>query len=231
VASGVKFRPGPSGEKVASGLIWRFGTFDCIDDNLAHFKNGFGNSGSFLDVSGLRFYVAKPFPEEITDVFDSLCDGGSSYGESSNLGAMVEVMTLGEDEGGNLTRPERPSLERPPPQEQDAPLPERDAPDISAVDLRAPLDRVIDPARLAEALERARLAFLGKVAEDEANRRRASTTLGGFYSVHGDAPTEPAHDSHRGFATTVLDQIQRSPSAGRGRGGRGQGGRALSGNA
>jgi hypothetical protein len=38
VASGVKFRPGPSGEKVASGLVWRFGTFDCVDDNLAHFE-------------------------------------------------------------------------------------------------------------------------------------------------------------------------------------------------
>jgi hypothetical protein len=115
VASGVKFRPGPSGEKVASGLVWRFGTFDCIDDNLAHFKNGFGNGGSFLDVGGHRFYVAKSFPEEITDVFDSLCDGGSSCGESSDLGAAVEVMTLGEDEGGDLPRPERPSLERPPP--------------------------------------------------------------------------------------------------------------------
>jgi hypothetical protein len=34
------FRPGPSsvlGEKVASGLVWRFGTFDCVSDNLAHF--------------------------------------------------------------------------------------------------------------------------------------------------------------------------------------------------
>jgi hypothetical protein len=52
-ASGVKFRSGPLsalGEKVASGLIWRFGTFDCISDNLACFKNSFGNSGSFFDV-------------------------------------------------------------------------------------------------------------------------------------------------------------------------------------
>jgi hypothetical protein len=115
VASGVKFRLGPSGEKVASGLVWRFGTFDCVSDNLAHFENGFGNSGSFLDVGSHRFYVAKPFPEEVTDVFDSLCDGGSSCGESSNLGAMVEVMALGEDEGGDLPRPERPSPERLPP--------------------------------------------------------------------------------------------------------------------
>jgi hypothetical protein len=64
--SGVKFRPGPSsalGEKVASGLVWRFGTFDCVSDNLAYFKDGFGNSGSFLDVGSHRFYVAKPFLE------------------------------------------------------------------------------------------------------------------------------------------------------------------------
>jgi hypothetical protein len=62
VASGVKFWPGPSSEKVASGLVLRFGTFDCVDDNLAHFENGFGNSGSFLDVGSHCFYVAKPFP-------------------------------------------------------------------------------------------------------------------------------------------------------------------------
>jgi hypothetical protein len=124
VASGVKFWPGPSGEKVASGLVWRFGTFDCVDGNLDHFKNGLGNSGSFLDVGSHRIYVAQPFPEEITDVFDSFCDGGSSCSESSSLGVMVEVMALGEDEGGDLPCPARPSLERPPPQEQDAPLPE-----------------------------------------------------------------------------------------------------------
>jgi hypothetical protein len=90
VASGVKFRPGPPGEKVASGLVWRFGTFNCVDDNLAHFENGFGNSGSFLDVGSHRFYVAKPFPEEVTDVLDPLCDADSDDGESSDFCNMVE---------------------------------------------------------------------------------------------------------------------------------------------
>jgi hypothetical protein len=233
-ASGVKFRPGPSsvlGEKVASGLVWRFGTFDYISDNLAHFENSFGNSGSFLDVGSHRFYVAKPFLEEVTDVLDSLCDGGSSCGESSNLGTMVEVMALGEDEGGDSPRPERPSPERLLPQEQDAPLPEQDASDVSVVGLRTPLSRVIDPARVAEALERTRLILLSKVAEDEASRCRASTTLSEFYDVHGYALTELAHDLWRSFATAVPGQIQRSPSVSRGRGGRGQGGRAPSGNA
>jgi hypothetical protein len=233
-ASGVKFRPRPSsalGEKVASGLIWRFGTFDCVSDNLACFKNGFSNSGSFLDVGSHRFYVAKPFPEEVTNVFDPLSDEGSSYGESSDLGAMVVVMALGEEEGGDSPRPERPSPERLLPREQDAPLPEQDAPDVSVVDLRAPLNHVIDPVRVAEALERTRLILLSKVAEDEANRRRASTTLSEFYDVHEDAPTELALDPRRSFATAGPGQIQRSPSASQGHGGRGQGGRALSCNA
>jgi hypothetical protein len=49
--------------------------------------------------------------------------------------------------------------------------------------------------------------------------------------VHGGAPTELAHDPRRRFATTGPGQIQRSPSASRGRGGHRQGGRAMSCNA
>jgi hypothetical protein len=99
------------------------------------------------------------------------------------------------------------------------------------VDLHAPLSRVIDPAWVAEALERMRLVLLSKVAEDEANRCRASTMLSEFYDVHGDAPTELAHDLWCSFTTAGPGQIQRLPSASRGHGGRGQGGRALNGNA
>jgi hypothetical protein len=47
-ATGVKFRPGsPStlGEKVTCGLVWRFGTFDCVSDNLDCFEDGVGDSG------------------------------------------------------------------------------------------------------------------------------------------------------------------------------------------
>jgi hypothetical protein len=114
-ATKVKFWPGLSstlGKKVASSLVWRFGTFDCISDNLACFKDGFDNSGSFLNVGSHRFYVAKPFPEEVTDGFDPLGNGGSSYSESSDLGAMVEVMALGDEEGGNSPCPACPPLER-----------------------------------------------------------------------------------------------------------------------
>jgi hypothetical protein len=115
---------------------------------LAHFKNGFDNSGSFLDVGSHHFYIAKPFPDEVTNIFDSVCDRGSSCGESRNLGAMVKVMALGEEEGSDSLCPERPSPECLLPQEQDAPLPEQDTLSISVVDLRAPLSHVIDPPRL-----------------------------------------------------------------------------------
>jgi hypothetical protein len=89
-ASGVKFRPGPSSEKVASGLVWRFGTFDCVDDNLAYFKNGLGDNDSFLDVGSHHFYVAKPFPEKVTDVLDPLYDTDSKDGESSDFSAWLK---------------------------------------------------------------------------------------------------------------------------------------------
>jgi hypothetical protein len=69
------------------------------------------------------------------------------------------------------------------------------------------------------------------VAEDEIDRRRASTTLSEFYDVHGDAPVELAHDPRCGFVAMGPGQIQRSPSASQGRGGRGQGGHAPSCNA
>jgi hypothetical protein len=48
--------------------------------------------GSFLDVGSHRFYITKPFPEEVTDMLDPLCDAGLSYIESSDLDTMIEVM-------------------------------------------------------------------------------------------------------------------------------------------
>jgi hypothetical protein len=101
-------------EKVASGLVLRFGTLDCANDNLAFFKNGSDDSGSFLDVGGYRFYVAVPkmFREEVTDMSDPLCDAGSSCSESRDLGAMVEVLALGDEEGGDSPHTACPPLER-----------------------------------------------------------------------------------------------------------------------
>jgi hypothetical protein len=155
VTIGVKFQSGsPStlGEKVASSLVWRFSTFNCVSDNLACFKDGFGDSGSFLDVGGHCFYIAKPFLEEVTDVSDLLCDTGSICSESSVLCAMVEVLALEEDGGGSPPRTAHPTLERPPLPEQDPPPLERDILESAIMDLRAPLNLTADPAKLIEDL-------------------------------------------------------------------------------
>jgi hypothetical protein len=112
----VKFWPASQstlGEKVASGLVWRFGTLDCVSDNLACFKDGFSDSGSFLDIGGHCFYVTKPFPEEVTDVLDPRYDIGSDCSKSSEFCPMVEVLALEEDGGGDPPRTARPPLECP----------------------------------------------------------------------------------------------------------------------
>jgi hypothetical protein len=189
--TGVKFRPGsPStlGEKVASGLVWRFGTLDCVSDNLACFKDGFSNSGSFLDVGGHRFYVAKPFPEEVIDVLDPLCDTGLDCGESGEFFSVVEVLALEEDGGGDLPRTARPLLERPPPPKQDLRPPERDVLDAAITDLRAPLDFTADPAKLTEDLERTRHTLLQEAIAVEDAHRRVLSTLHEYNTAQGYTP-------------------------------------------
>jgi hypothetical protein len=188
VVSGVRFRPGPSGEKVASGLVWRFGTFDCVDDNLAHFENGFGNSGSFLDVDSHRFYVAKPFPEEVIDVFDPLCDADSNDGESSNFCNMVEVRALEEDDGGGLPCSAHPPLECPLPPEQDLPPPERDMLDAAITDLRAPLDISADLIKLSEDLEQMHLNLLKEAVDVDDTHRHVLSTINEYNITHGFTP-------------------------------------------
>jgi hypothetical protein len=98
------------------------------------------------------------------------------------------------------------------------------------MDLRAPLDRVIDPARVAEALERMRLVLLSRAAGEEAARRHMSTTLREFYDAHGDAPDEliPGQQCGHGLDAAGPSQVQRSPSTSPSFGGRVQGGRAPS---
>jgi hypothetical protein len=193
VTTGVKFRSGsPStlGEKVASGLVWRFGTLDCASDNLACFKDGFSDGGSFLDVSGHSFYIAKPVPEEVTDVLDPLCDTGTDCSESSDFFPMVEVLALEEDGGGDPPRTARLPLERPPPPKQDLPPPEWDFLDSAIMDLRAPLDLTADLDKLTEELERTRRTLLQGVIGIKDTRRRVLSMLHEYNTAQGYTPAE-----------------------------------------
>jgi hypothetical protein len=155
---------------------------------LAYFKGGLGDSGSFLDIGSHRFYIAKPFPEEVTDVLDPLCDTGSDCSESSELCTMVEVLALEDDGGGNLPHSARPPLERPPPQEQDLPPPEWDVLDVAIMDLRAPLDLTADPVKLSEDLERMRRNLLKEAIGIEDTRRCVLSTLHEYNTAQGFTP-------------------------------------------
>jgi hypothetical protein len=190
-ASGVKFWLGPSsalGEKVASGIVWRFDTFDCINDNLTYFKNGLCDSGSFLDVGSHHFYVAKPFPDEVTDVLDPLSDTDSDDGESSDFCNMVEVLALEEDGGSGPPCSARPPLEHPPPLEEDLPPLERDMLDAAIMDLRAPLDITADPVKFSEDLERTRHNLLKEAVDIDDTRWCVLSMINEYNVAHGFTP-------------------------------------------
>jgi hypothetical protein len=216
----VKFRPGsPStlSEKVTFGLVWRFGTLDYVSDNLACFKDGFGDSGSFLDVGGHRFYAAKPFPEEVTYVLDPLCEAGSDCSESDDFCPMVEVLALEEDGGSDPPRTARPPLERPPPLKQDLPPPERDVLDAAITDLRAPLDLTADPAKLTENLEWTCRTLLQEAIGVEDTRRRVLSMLHEYntaqgYTPTGDGPSQAGQVRQRG-RDLGAELNQEAPSA------------------
>jgi hypothetical protein len=188
VASGVKFRLGPSGAKVTSSLVWRFGTFDCVDDNLANFKNGLGDNGSFLDISSHYFYVIKPFPKEVTDVLDPLYGTHSEDGESGDFCSMVEVLALGEDGDGGPSRSAHPPLERLPPPERGLPPPERDVLDVAITDLRALLDISADPVKVFEDLERTRLNLLKEAVDVDDTCRHVLSMINEYNVAHGFTP-------------------------------------------
>jgi hypothetical protein len=137
-----------------------------------------------------------------------ISDIGLSCSESNDLGSMVELMALGDEEGSDSPRPACSPLKHLLPQEQNAPLLEQDASDIAVMDLRAPLDHIIDPVKVAEALERMRLILLSKVAEDEDARCRMSTTLRESYNTHGDTPVELAHGQQCGHGLSATGPSQ-----------------------
>jgi hypothetical protein len=215
-ATGVKFRSGSTSnlsEKVAFGLVWRFSTLDCVCDNLACFSD----SGSFLDVGGHRFYIAKPFLEEVTDVLDPLYDTGSSCSESSDLGTLVEMLALEEDGGGGPPHTARPLLKRPPLPEKDPPPPEWDVLESAIMDLRAPLDLTADPAKLTEDLEQTRRTLLNNAVGIEDTRQCVFSMLREYNTAQGytsarDGPSWAGQVRQRGRDLgTELNQA--APSA------------------
>jgi hypothetical protein len=130
---------------------------------------------------------------------------------------MVQVLALEDGEGGGLLCTAHLPLERPPPQEQDAPPPEQDILDAAIMDLRAPLDLTADPIKATENLEQTRIAPLGKAVDIENSRCRVNSTLHEYNIVQdftpaGDGPSQPRQEPQRGRDIGVeLDRA--APSA------------------
>jgi hypothetical protein len=88
-AAGDFFRTGPyinSGERIASGLVLRFGSLHCINDNAACFANRpFPRAGSIIHFGEHRVYVAvisERYPGKVLSCSDPPL--GVAYGCSSS---------------------------------------------------------------------------------------------------------------------------------------------------
>ncbi|KAK1609247.1 hypothetical protein QYE76_032920 [Lolium multiflorum] len=117
-AAGVFIRTGlttTTGERVASGLIWRFGSLDCISDNAGCFADRpFPAGGNIISFGGFDVYVATVapprYPRQILRCASPPGAGASLTTASPCI--MHEVMATGDDAGAKSTRIRGPELER-----------------------------------------------------------------------------------------------------------------------
>ncbi|KAK1680824.1 hypothetical protein QYE76_041672 [Lolium multiflorum] len=117
-AAGVSIRTGlttTTGERVASGLVWRFGSLDCVSDNAGCFADRpFPAGGNIISFGGFDVYVATVapprYPREIVRCASPPPGAGASLTTSPCV--MQEVMATGDDAGGKSTRIRGPVLER-----------------------------------------------------------------------------------------------------------------------
>ncbi|KAK1668543.1 hypothetical protein QYE76_056702 [Lolium multiflorum] len=116
-SAGVFIRTGltiTTGERVASGLIWRFGSLDCVSDNAGCFADRpFPAGGSVISFGGHDVYVATVapprYPRQVLRCASPPPRAGSSAPASP---AVVQVMMAGEELPTKNPRTRGPNLER-----------------------------------------------------------------------------------------------------------------------
>jgi hypothetical protein len=174
-AAGVFFRTGlllPSGERVASGLVWRLGSLDCVSDNAGCFADmPFPAGGNVITFGTHRIYVATVAPQRYPCHVRSCTSPprGAGVGSSATgTGIAQEVMTTG-DNTTKTTRVRGPQLEHsgdvdggsgpgpppPPPSKLEA----------ARAKLHTPLAAGADPSALETELEAHRLLLLQQADE------------------------------------------------------------------
>ncbi|KAK1613717.1 hypothetical protein QYE76_019234 [Lolium multiflorum] len=116
-SAGVFIRTGltiTTGERVASGLIWRFGSLNCVSDNAGCFADRpFPAGGSVISFGGFDVYVATVAPPRYPRQVLRCASPPPRAGSSAPAGpAVVQVMMAGEELPTKNPRMRGPNLER-----------------------------------------------------------------------------------------------------------------------
>ncbi|KAK1644069.1 hypothetical protein QYE76_061874 [Lolium multiflorum] len=199
-AAGVFIRTGltiTTGERVASGLIWRFGSLDCVSDNAGCFADRpFPAGGNVISFGGFDVYVATiappRYPREIVRCASPPPGAGASLTTSGPC-IMQEVMATGDDAIDKSTRVRGPELER---TNRDAGAsgsgPKAPAPPSRLDEVRAklssPLTAGADPSSIEKDLEAHRQLLLKQAEELSAAKRQMEITQREYNRAHGFTP-------------------------------------------
>ncbi|KAK1664445.1 hypothetical protein QYE76_052604 [Lolium multiflorum] len=197
-AAGVSIRTGltTTGERVASGLVWRFGSLDCVSDNAGCFADRpFPAGGNIISFGGFDVYVATVapprYPREIVRCASPPPGAGASLTTAGPC-IMQEVMATGEDAGGKSTRIRGPELERN--KETGASASGAKAPpppsrlDEVRAKLSTPLTPGADPTTIEKDLEEHRQLLLKQTEELAAAKRQWEISQREFNRAHGLTP-------------------------------------------
>ncbi|KAK1601414.1 hypothetical protein QYE76_071998 [Lolium multiflorum] len=197
-AAGVSIRTGltTTGERVASGLVWRFGSLDCVSDNAGCFADRpFPAGGNIISFGGFDVYVATVapprYPREIVRCASPPPGAGASLTTTGPC-IMQEVMATGDDAGGKSTRVRGPELERN--KETGASASGAKAPpppsrlDEVRAKLSTPLTPGADPTTIEKDLEEHRQLLLKQTEELAAAKRQWEISQREFNRAHGLTP-------------------------------------------
>ncbi|KAK1680935.1 hypothetical protein QYE76_041783 [Lolium multiflorum] len=198
-AAGVFIRTGltiTTGERVASGLIWRFGSLDCINDNAGCFADRpFPTGGNVISFGGFDVYVATVapprYPRQILRCASPPPGAGASITTASSC-VMHEVMAAGDDAGAKYTRVRGPDLEHPAAAGASAsgakaPPPQSRLEEVRAK-LRTPLTTGGDPSTVEADLEAHHQLLLKQTEELAAAKRQWEITQREYNRAHGLTP-------------------------------------------
>ncbi|XP_051178949.1 uncharacterized protein [Lolium perenne] len=197
-SAGVFIRTGlttTTGERVASGLIWRFGSLDYVSDNAGCFADRpFPAGGSIISFGGHDVYVAivapPRYPRQVLRCASPPPGAGASSVPASP--AVVQVMMAGEKLPTKSTRVRGPNMERNVDPHASGSGPKEPAPPSRLDEVRAKLSSPLTAggdATVVEAdLEAHRQLLLKQADELATAKRQLEITRCELDRAHGVTP-------------------------------------------